>query len=97
MRTLVQAGLFVALAGAVHLGLALGWQRLGPAGARSAGAQGEALVTLQAVPAAYSTLAKAWDRPPEAGRAPPRAPAPAPDDAPARAVQRDAAPAHASA
>jgi protein TonB len=60
---------FVAVAAALHLGL---WAGLPAGGGQSAGAGGEALVSLKAAPGALQALADAWRRPPEAQETVPR-------------------------
>jgi len=63
MRAALEFSSFVAVATALHLGL---WAGLPAGGGQSAGAGGEALVSLEAAPGALQALADAWRQPPEA-------------------------------
>lgn len=87
MRALGEAVVFTGLAAALHLGAIAVWH--GDGGARSAGAQGEALLSIEAAPASLSETAERWRRPPEASPAHAAPDAPTADRAP-DAPRRDA-------
>lgn len=79
----VEAGVAGVAAVALHLAgfAALGWH-VPPGGAESAGAGGEALVTLAASDGSVARLVESWERPPDITVPATMAPAPLPEAAP---------------
>ncbi|MGH1331370.1 MAG: energy transducer TonB family protein [Paracoccaceae bacterium] len=78
MIRLLEIAVFGGLAALLHLGLALDFQP--KQGLSSAGAGGEALLTLRAAPAQIATMVDRWEQPPDAPQDMPQ-PMPAPQTA----------------